>query len=327
MLTIGGLAAINAGLSGCASSNNDDPSKAADNYYHIEASTPLSMLVNHKAFNGGGILLLPWYGTQEGMDEPFENIGRYLIYHSHINTPSMLEAVNHLIDDSASGKQVFYPVYSEDERARNPELEQVGLFYFRGSSGAPFAIINPGGGFAYVGSIHESIPHAHVLSNAGYNAFSLSYRMGSGDKACEDLAAAIAFIFNNAHELEVSTEQYSLWGGSAGARMASMLGSYGTQSFGFPETPKASTIIMAYTGQSSYTPYDPPTYSVVGENDGIASARVMARRIKNLQNAGVPAEIKVFPNLGHGFGLGIGTSAEGWIDDARIFWEQNGLNG
>lgn len=41
-----------------------------------------------------------------------------------------------------------------------------------------------------------------------------------------------------------------------------------------------------------------------------------------------------YAKLGHGFGLGIGTTAEGWIDDAISFWEkhmdtnhiQDGLN-
>ena len=30
----------------------------------------------------------------------------------------------------------------------------------------------------------------------------------------------------------------------------------------------------------------------------------------------------LFPNLRHGFGLGIGTSAEGWERDAVKFWEK-----
>lgn len=65
----------------------------------------------------------------------------------------------------------------------------------------------------------------------GYNAFALIYRPGA-QTACEDLARAIAFIFEHADELEVDTSDYSLWGGSAGARMAAWLGSYGTESFG-----------------------------------------------------------------------------------------------
>ncbi len=65
----------------------------------------------------------------------------------------------------------------------------------------------------------------------GYNAFALIYRPGA-QTACEDLARAISFIFAHADELQVSTESYSLWGGSAGGRMAAYLGSYGTAAFG-----------------------------------------------------------------------------------------------
>lgn len=33
--------------------------------------------------------------------------------------------------------------------------------------------------------------------------------------------------------------------------------------------------------------------------------------------------LSLFPNLRHGFGLGVGTSAEGWIDGAVEFWEKH----
>ena len=248
-------------------------------------------------------------------------------YHSAVDVPTMLAAVNRLVDDAAQGKQVFYPVYSAEERAADPRKEEAGLFFFRGREGAPFAVVNPGGGFSYVGSLHESMPHAQVLSEHGYNAFSLSYRAGSGDMAAQDLAHAVAYICAHADELGVSTEGYPLWGGSAGARMASAVGTYGTAAFGAPEAPRAATVVMAYTGQSTCTEFDPPTYAVVGENDGIAPARVMERRIEALAAAGVPAGIEVFPHLGHGFGLGVGTSAEGWTEEAIAFWEQEGLGG
>ena len=134
---------------------------------YLSEYSPLSDLVNHPAFDGGGRLLLPWYGRRENLGDPFNTISNYMIYHSCFDTPSMLASVNRLVADAAEGRQVFYPVYSEHERRANPRL--------------------------------------------------------------------------------------------------------------------------------------------------------------NLQKAGVPAEIQVFPNLGHGFGLGIGSSAEGWINDARTFWEREGL--
>ena len=35
------------------------------------------------------------------------------------------------------------------------------------------------------------------------------------------------------------------------------------------------------------------------------------------------AEFHPYPQLGHGFGLGVGTTAEGWIDDATAFWAKH----
>lgn len=140
--------------------------------------------------------------------------------------------------------------------------------------------------------------------------------------ACEDLAAAITFIFEHADELGVSTDCYSLWGGSAGARMAAYLGSYGPEAYGGEDLPRPGAVIMQYTGHTDYTENDPPTYACVGENDGIANWHTMEQRIENLEADGIETEFHHYPDLQHGFGLGIGTSAEGWIDDAVDFWQE-----
>jgi acetyl esterase/lipase len=79
---------------------------------------------------------------------------------------------------------------------------------------------------------------------------------------------------------------------------------------------------MAYTGHADYAAHEPPTFVVVGERDGIAPPSAMERRIAALRQAGTVVEYHKYRNLGHGFGLGTGTSAEGWIDDAIRFWEQ-----
>ena len=173
----------------------------------------------------------------------------------------------------------------------------------------------------FVGAMHDSFPHALELSKKGYNAFALIYRPG-GQTACEDLARAISYIFAHAEELGVSTDCYSLWGGSAGARMAAWLGSYGPATFGGNNLPKAGTVVMQYTGLNEYTENDPPTYVCVGDNDGIANWRTMKNRIDRMSALGIPTEFHVYPSLPHGFGLGIGTVAEGWIDDAVRFWEK-----
>ncbi|MDE7187320.1 MAG: alpha/beta hydrolase, partial [Lachnospiraceae bacterium] len=64
------------------------------------------------------------------------------------------------------------------------------------------------------------------------------------------------------------------------------------------------------------------TYVCVGENDGIANWRTMQRRLDAMSKLGIDTEFHKYPGLGHGFGIGIGTVAEGWIDDAVAFWEK-----
>jgi acetyl esterase/lipase len=78
---------------------------------------------------------------------------------------------------------------------------------------------------------------------------------------------------------------------------------------------------MAYTARSDRSDDDPPTFVVVGELDGISPPAAMERRVEALRRAGTEVEYHEYEGLGHGFGLGKGTRAEGWIVDAIRFWE------
>lgn len=88
----------------------------------------------------------------------------------------------------------------------------------------------------------------------------------------EDLGRAMCFIFDHAEELQVSTDGYSLWGGSAGARMAATLGNkdYLAAYTVRTDFPQAAAVIMQYTSYSDASPVDAPTYASVGTSDGIA---------------------------------------------------------
>ena len=233
-----------------------------------------------------------------------------------------MEIANYLHDQAEAENTIFYDIYTDAEKAADPAKEDTGLFFFRGEPGAKTAILNAGGGFMYVAAMQDSFPHALELSKRGYNAFALIYRPGA-ETACEDLARAIAFLHDNAEELQIDMDGYSLWGGSAGARMAAWLGSYGTAAFGEKEYPRPGAVIMQYTGLSEVYGNEPPTYNCVGTADGIANYRIMQRRIEAILRQGTPAEIDIYPGLAHGFGLGEGTVAEGWLDHAVTFWQEN----
>lgn len=244
-----------------------------------------------------------------------------LAWYEHISPAKSAEIVNFMKSCVENGEKIFYDIYTPKEKAAEPSKADTGLFFFKGKENAPFAICNAGGGFAFVGAMHDSFPHAFELSKMDYNAFVLIYRPNA-KLACLDLARAISFVFENAKDLGVNVSDYSLWGGSAGARMAALLGSYGTSAFGEKSLPRPRAVIMQYTGHTDYTANEPPTYACVGENDWIANWRTMQKRLENISAFGVPTEFHKYAGLGHGFGLGIGMVAEGWINDAVAFWQK-----
>ena len=283
--------------------------------------TKVTDVINDEVFDGYGRLIFP-VDMQISDNLTLKNINTILPWYSEINTDKTVEIVNYMKEKAGSGQQIFYDIYSDDEKKSDLDKQNTGLFFFKGNTGAKSAIVNAGGGFMYVAGMHDSFPHALELSKKGYNAFALIYRPGART-ACEDLARAIAFLHEHADELGIDMSDYSLWGGSAGARMAAWLGAYGTSAFGEKQYPKPAAVIMQYTGLSEVTGDEPPTYACVGTSDGIASYRSMERYISRIKNNGTNAKIEVFDGLSHGFGLGQNTVADGWLDRAVMFWEDN----
>lgn len=116
-----------------------------------------------------------------------------------------------------------------------------------------------------------------ALSQRGYNAFALIYR---SKKTYEDLAQALDYLYSHAGELKIAPNRYSLWGGSA------------------------VMVVSQYTGYSSVSRDDAPTYANCGNNDWIANWQVMENRLKNLKKIGIDSRFQVYKGLRHGFGIG-----------------------
>ena len=306
--------------SGITENTSEDSSGTAGGEADYTLETKVTDVISDPVFEDYGRLIFP---ADRSIDEDLElqDLDEILMWYNNVNPERTVEIANFLKNQAASGEQIFYDIYTDEEKAEDPEKENTGLFFFRGDPGAKTAIVNAGGGFVYVAAMHDSFPHAMELSEKGYNAFALIYRPGV-QTACEDLARAIAFLHENAEELQIDMTDYSLWGGSAGARMAAWLGAYGTSEFGEEAYPAPAAVIMQYTGLSDVTGDEPPTYACVGTSDGIASYRSMENYISRIQDNGTDAQVEVFDGLRHGFGLGEGTAAEGWIDRAVSFWER-----
>ena len=320
------------GITGCQVQPSTNPSETGDEEEsndtmqndaekkgneHLTVDDSVGDLLSHPAFQGFQNHLMPRNDHNYDEDILLRDIDRLLPYHSHVDPETVVTSLNHMVDEIDANKKVFYDFYSAEQKQQDQSLTNTGLFFFRGDPGAPFAIISPGGGFSYVGSFHEGFPYAVELSNRGYNAFVLNYRVGGENIATEDLIAAISYIVENSEELEVSVEDYSVWGSSAGARMAANAGSFIKDGFIAP-----NTLVMAYTAHQNFSENDPPTFVTASKSDRIVNVEAVKNRVANLRNAGIDVEYLQFDNVGHGFGLGTGTDAEGWIDEAISFWEK-----
>jgi len=292
-------------------------------YDYLTTDDSVRDIVEHPAFKGFSRLMLPKEPDTHDLNTVLSNVRSLMPYHNHVNPGTVVGALNHMIDDVNDGKTVFYDFYTEQQRQEDPTKENTGLFFYRGEKGAPFAIVCPGGGFSYVGSLHEGFPLALEISKKKYNAFVIRYRIGSQQKATEDLAAAITYLFRNAEALGISSEGYSLWGGSAGARMVGNIALRGIAAYQGDDLPKPSTAVIAYTGQSIFSEDFPPTFMTVSADDSIVNASSVDRRVNNLRNAGVEVEYHRYRTADHGFGLGTETDAEGWLELAVQFWEKH----
>lgn len=48
----------------------------------------------------------------------------------------------------------------------------------------------------------------------------------------------------------------------------------------------------------------------------------MQSRINELKKLGIPTEFHAYGGVDHGFGLGVGTAADGWLNRAAAFWKK-----
>ena len=74
-----------------------------------------------------------------------------LTWYGDLDPEESVAIVNTLWQRAHAGETVFYDIYTEAEKAADPAKADTGLFFFRGEPGAPFALCNAGGGFAYDG--------------------------------------------------------------------------------------------------------------------------------------------------------------------------------
>lgn len=218
----------------------------------------------------------------------------------------------------------------------------------------PFALICPGGAYSMVCSFIEGAPYAKRLNELGYHAFVLYYRCGKKahyPAPQDDLARALRDILNRAEELHLDTEDYSVWGSSAGGHLTA---TFGTERLGYVHygIPKPAALILTYpvvtmedcthagsrknllgeaptrqeielySVEKNITPAYPPTFLWCGSADRTVDPENSRELAKTLEANGIAYQFIEYPGVDHGVGLGEGLACEPWFDDAVEFWRE-----
>ena len=107
------------------------------------ADTRISEVIEDPVFGEYGRLIFP-------VDSGFykgDTLGDLrLTWYNNIDPEKTVEIVNYLKSHAEAGNTVFYDIYTEEEKAQDPEKEDTGLFFFKGTPGEKFAVCNAGGG-------------------------------------------------------------------------------------------------------------------------------------------------------------------------------------
>lgn len=205
-------------------------------------------------------------------------------------------------------------------------------------------LIAPGGGHRMLCMGHEGYALGEWFANRGIAAFVLKYRLareeGSvytvDEHAMADTRRALRLIRSKAEEWRIQPDRVGVLGFSAGgelAALAAMKSDNGNKQDSdrietYSSRPDFQALI--YPGSSKRFTVEkgmPPLFIALGYKDRDDISIGMAEVYLNYKRAGVPAELHVYSNAGHGFGYRAGTTSgfgdwpirfEEWLVDSSL---------
>ncbi|MEZ5326278.1 MAG: alpha/beta hydrolase [Verrucomicrobiales bacterium] len=216
-----------------------------------------------------------------------------------------------------------------------------------GANGAAVLIL-PGGGFGYVVPDLEGSEAGAVFNQLGITAFVLHYRTSSNGpegawrKPLQDSQRAIRYIRANADRWNLDPAKIGLLAFSAGGQVGAIhIGDFGDAYEPADETDKLSArpdfALLVYPWRVSdnagnlmpeikISANSPPTF-LVHTHDDASSSVGSALIYADLKKSKVEAELHVYHNGGHGYGVRprAGSNIGTWTDRAIDWLREGGL--
>lgn len=209
-------------------------------------------------------------------------------------------------------------------------------------------IIAPGGGHSKLCLGHEGHALAEWLAGHGIAAFVLKYRLarepGSTytiqEHAMADARRAIRTVRTRAQEWGIRPDRIGIMGFSAGGELAAFAAMKSDAGKADAEdvTERAGSRpdfqALIYPGTSDLFTVAigmPPVFIACGYGDRPDISRGMASLYLKYKEVGVPAELHIYSNAGHGFGYREGTTSGAgawpfrfreWLVDSKLLTEK-----
>ena len=219
-----------------------------------------------------------------------------------------------------------------------------------------YALVIGGNAIVVSAEIREGISTAWNLHEMGYPVFVLRYRIGmkaSNNAPLQDVVRAVQYITEHAGQFGVQAEDYAIVSYSSGGQIA---GLFGTDAVGYKNygLPKPGAMLLGYpvntflefkpvynilldpgvckqryykmTLSDYITPDYPPTYHWYGKNDMTLMTMCWSAQGPVLEKALARNHVThiyhVYDDAPHAVAAGKGTDAEGWLNEAVAFWEE-----
>jgi acetyl esterase/lipase len=199
-------------------------------------------------------------------------------------------------------------------------------------------VVAPGGGFSILAIEHEGRDVAKWLNQRCVTAFVLRYRCGlessetpamnrqlSQKAAIEDGLLAVKTVRERAAEWKLDANRIGVMGFSAGGYLT-----IGAATQYTPESrPDFAMPIYAVAPEGYQPPADaPPLFVAVAFDDNERMTTTATGLVDKWKKVKVPAELHIFPDGGHGFGMNKkGKSCDAWTDLLAQWMRRMGLFG
>jgi acetyl esterase/lipase len=212
-------------------------------------------------------------------------------------------------------------------RLGNVSTPTLTLYSPKGKSTGAAVVVFPGGGYHILAIDLEGTEVCDWLNSAGITCVLLKYRVPDtgpypkSPAALEDAQRALGLVRAHAAEWQIDPKRIGVLGFSAGAHLAAALSTHFDQRL-YPPVDAADQLscrpdfaVIVYPGylaladknfapnpEINPTSSTPPTFIVQAEDDPVHVENAVVYFLA-LKNAKVPAELHIYAQGGHGYGL------------------------